>query len=238
MKQAALVSWFMVFTVASAFAQFQSSAPTSMRGTRRGAMPLIGALPHTTESRAQTPGVPALSLNWSIYTFPGTVATYTGSINKSGHMVGGYGPDFVQDLPSDHAFLLKGNKFTTIDYPGAGGMRPTQSAMVVSSSARMEPPINPRMNTDSSWWVQPTRPSTILARPAPAPLEQTKRVTSSDSISRCQVRNTPKHICFPEAFLQTLLFRARWPRLHGVLIMPGKSWGGTSTPVMTRTDFC
>jgi hypothetical protein len=113
MKQAALVSWFMVFTVASAFAQLQSSAPTSMRGMRRGAMPLIGAMPHTTESRAQAPEVPALS-NRSIYTFPGTVATYTGNINKSGYVVGGYGPDkgeiaggYVDSQGMNYGFYLK-----------------------------------------------------------------------------------------------------------------------------------
>ena len=99
-------------------------SPANMRGTRlRGGMPFsqggatLGNAPKPEAHSAQTP---ALSLTWSIYTFPGTVATFTGSVNKSGHMVGGYGPDFVQDLPSDHAFLLKGNKFTTIDYPGAG----------------------------------------------------------------------------------------------------------------------
>jgi hypothetical protein len=106
-----------------AFAQLPSSLANT-RGLRlRGAMPSsqLGAVPaHAPEAKAQTTQSAAVSLTWSIYTFPGTVATYTGSVNKSGHMVGGYGPDFVQDLPSDHAFVLKNNKFTTIDYPGAG----------------------------------------------------------------------------------------------------------------------
>jgi len=87
----------------AAFAQ-DPSAAGGMRGMRLG-----GGLPFSQQGvplrnapkpEAQSAETPALSLTWSIYTFPGTVATYTGSVNKSGHMVGGYGPDFVQDLPN------------------------------------------------------------------------------------------------------------------------------------------
>jgi hypothetical protein len=114
----------LLLACAEGVAQLPQPSPGSMRGMRlRGGIPFFqrAATPaRIPEAGTQSPEAPALTLTWGIYTFPGTIATYTGSVNKSGHMVGGYGPDFVQDLPSDHAFLLKGNKFTTIDYPGAG----------------------------------------------------------------------------------------------------------------------
>lgn len=62
---------------------------------------------------------PALNITFSIFTFPGSAGTLTAGATKSGHVVGGYGPNVDVDSPSNHAFLLKGQKFTTLDYPGA-----------------------------------------------------------------------------------------------------------------------
>lgn len=46
------------------------------------------------------------------------------SVNKTGHAVGGYGPNINVNSPSNHGFLLKGTKFTTLDYPGAMWTQP------------------------------------------------------------------------------------------------------------------
>ena len=69
-------------------------------------------------------GSPALSLTWGIYTFPGTVGSFTACVTKSGHVVGGYGPNNNVNSPSNYGFLLKGTKFTTIQYPGAAWTQP------------------------------------------------------------------------------------------------------------------
>jgi len=112
----------------AAFAQLPQSSPEAMKGMRRrGVMPLpqVGStLAQTTEAGTQQTDAPALSLTWGIYTFPGSVGTFTADVNKAGHAVGGYGPNVNANLPSNHGFLLKGTKFTTIDYPGAAWTQP------------------------------------------------------------------------------------------------------------------
>ncbi len=72
----------------------------------------------------QSASAPAVSLSWGIYTFPGSVGGLTVGITKSGHLVGGYGPNINAGLPSNHGFLLKGTKFTTLDYPGSAYTQP------------------------------------------------------------------------------------------------------------------
>jgi len=67
---------------------------------------------------------PDLSFTFGILTFPGSVASLASGANKAGHIVGGYGPDFALQYPTDHGFLLKGTKFTEIDYPGAAYTQP------------------------------------------------------------------------------------------------------------------
>lgn len=77
MKRAALVSWFMVFTVTSAFAQRPQASPVSMRGMRlRGALPfsqLAAASAYGSQKGAQPEG-PALTLTWESTRFPGLSA--------------------------------------------------------------------------------------------------------------------------------------------------------------------
>ncbi len=68
-------------------------------------------------------GVPALNLTWGIVTFPGQTDSGAAGVNKAGHMVGGYGP-LLEENYTNHGFLLKGSKFTTVDYPGAGWTQP------------------------------------------------------------------------------------------------------------------
>ena len=89
-----------------------------MKGMRlRGVMPIpqLGpALALTPEAGAQQPELPALSLTWGIYTFPGAVSSLTAGATKTGKVVGGYGI-----LPSNRGFILNGGKFRSINYPGA-----------------------------------------------------------------------------------------------------------------------
>ena len=103
-----------------AYAQVQ---PITARGMHsRDLLPSrpLRALPAQNSNGGAQPGeAPALSLTWGIYTFPGTVGSFTAGVNKAGHAVGGYGPYVNANTPSNHGFLLKGTKFTTIDYPGA-----------------------------------------------------------------------------------------------------------------------
>lgn len=77
-----------------------------------------------TNRPAQSLGSPDISFTFGIYTFPGSVGSLTTGANKAGHIVGGYGPNVDVDSPSNHGFLLKGNKFTTLDYPGAAYTQP------------------------------------------------------------------------------------------------------------------
>jgi uncharacterized membrane protein len=118
----------LLLTWGAAFAQMPPSSPRNMGNIRlRGGMPFHQpgvATAHTLGAGAQQPDVPALSLTWGIYTFPGSVGTFTADVNKVGHAVGGYGPNVNANLPSNHGFLLKGTKFTTIDYPGAAWTQP------------------------------------------------------------------------------------------------------------------
>ena len=71
----------------------------------------------------QTPEAPALSLTWGIYAFPGQTDSGAASVNKAGHMVGGYGP-MLQTNYTNGGFLLEGTKFTAVDYPGANWTQP------------------------------------------------------------------------------------------------------------------
>jgi hypothetical protein len=113
----------LLLTCGAALAQLPPSSPRNVGNMRlRGGMPFPQpgvATAHTPWAGAEQPDVPALSLTWGIYTFPGSVGTFTADVNKAGHAVGGYGPNVNANLPSNHGFLLKGTKFTTIDYPGA-----------------------------------------------------------------------------------------------------------------------
>ncbi len=70
---------------------------------------------HQTQSLGSTD----ISLTFGIFTFPGQMDSGVASANKAGHVVGFYGLDAIYNW-GDHGFLLKGTKFTTIDYPGAG----------------------------------------------------------------------------------------------------------------------
>jgi len=113
----------------AAFAQAPQSSPAAMRGLRlRGGMPFsqLGATPaHASEAGGQPPEVPALSLTWGIYTFPGSVGSYVAGVNKAGHIVGDYGPGLYPPYNGPmHGFLLKSNKFTSFDYPGAVATEP------------------------------------------------------------------------------------------------------------------
>ena len=116
----AVVAIAVLLTCGAAFAQTVPSSPRDARLSGRMPFPQLGMAPaHDSDSGAQTAEAPALSLTWGIYTFPGTVGSFTADVNKAGHAVGGYGPYVDANTPSNHGFLLKGTKFTTIDYPGA-----------------------------------------------------------------------------------------------------------------------
>ena len=61
-----------------------------------------------------------------LYTFTFGVVDYPRSqigaaygINDSGRIVGGYNNTNVMEFLADHGFELKGNNFSTINYPGA-----------------------------------------------------------------------------------------------------------------------
>lgn len=66
----------------------------------------------------------APSFMFGMVDFPGSVASLASGANKAGHIVGGYGPDLLLNYPPDHGFVLKGTKFTVLDYPGAGWTEP------------------------------------------------------------------------------------------------------------------
>ncbi len=109
----------------AALAQVQ---PPSGPVHSRFGLPLFGpeAPPVNPANRqAQSPNSPALSLTFGIFTYPGSVASLATGANKAGHIVGGYGPDFALNYPTDHGFLLKGTTFTAIDYPAAAYTEPT-----------------------------------------------------------------------------------------------------------------
>jgi hypothetical protein len=78
------------------------------------------AQPADTANRQEaSPDLPDLSLTFGIFTYPGSVGSFAAGVTKSGHMVGGYGPNNNVNSPSNDGFLLNGTKFTTLDYPGA-----------------------------------------------------------------------------------------------------------------------
>ena len=115
-----VVTIALLLTCGAAYAQVQ---PVTARGMHsRESLPSrqLTPLPAQTADRGMQPvEAPALSLTWGIYTFPGAVGSFTAGVNKAGHAVGGYGPYVNANTPSNHGFLLKGTKFTTLDYPGA-----------------------------------------------------------------------------------------------------------------------
>jgi hypothetical protein len=126
-KSAWMIAIFTVLLTFGAFAQVSQTSAASMRGMAlRGALSLSqSGAASTIDSNVETqPEVPALTLTWGIYTFPGTVGSFNAGINKFGHIIGGYGPNTGLNLPSNHGFLLKGTKFTKVDYPGAGWTQP------------------------------------------------------------------------------------------------------------------
>ena len=86
---------------------------------------LGGAVTQRGASQAgmQSQEAPAVSLTWGIITYPGQTNSGAASVNKSGHMVGGYGP-MIQTNYANGGFLLKGSKFKAIDYPGANWTQP------------------------------------------------------------------------------------------------------------------
>jgi hypothetical protein len=105
-------------------AQLSTGTIGTMR-LRGGMSPQLGAAAaHRPDGGAPAVDAPAVSLTFGIYTFPGSVGTFTADVNKAGHAVGGYGPNVNANLPSNHGFVLKGTKFTTIDYPGAAWTQP------------------------------------------------------------------------------------------------------------------
>jgi hypothetical protein len=77
----AVVAMALLLTCGAAFGQLPPSSPGSMGNMRlRGGMPFPQpgvATAHTPGAGAQQPEVPALSLTWGIYTFPGSVGTFT-----------------------------------------------------------------------------------------------------------------------------------------------------------------
>ena len=111
----------------AAFAQQTQLSPGGLRGMRFGtplpSSQLSAAAVNHSNAEKQS-GSPALSLTWGIYTFPGSVGSLTAGVTKSGEIVGGYGPNIDVTNNSNHGFLLKAGKFTTISYPGASWTQP------------------------------------------------------------------------------------------------------------------
>ena len=111
----------------AAFAQHPQSSPGGLRGVHPGsAMPFspFGAASMNHALAGSQFESPAFSLTWGIYTFPGAVGSLTAGVTKSGHIVGGYGPNIDAGNNSNYGFLLKSGKFTTISYPGASWTQP------------------------------------------------------------------------------------------------------------------
>jgi probable HAF family extracellular repeat protein len=72
----------------------------------------------------QTLGSPDVSYTFGMVDFPGQMDSGGSAANDKGEIIGGYGPDMVGDTVSNYGFLLKGTKFTGINYPGAGWTEP------------------------------------------------------------------------------------------------------------------
>lgn len=105
---------------------FPQSSPESAKGIHTKAMvsplrPSAGRADVQAEGQPQE--TPALSLTWGIVTFPGQTDSGAASVNKAGHVVGGYGPLLYENY-TNNGFLLKGTAFTGIDYPGAAWTQP------------------------------------------------------------------------------------------------------------------
>jgi probable HAF family extracellular repeat protein len=115
-------------TVTTAWGQ-QTAAQPSARGAVHSRLGLPIARPEApptdlTNRQPQPTSLTALNFTFGMVDFPGSVATLANGVNKSGHIVGGFGPDILLDYAPDHGFVLKGTKFTQIDYPGAGWTSP------------------------------------------------------------------------------------------------------------------
>jgi probable HAF family extracellular repeat protein len=110
---------------AAAVAQVQSSpsGPVHSRfgfpTSRMNPQPMAAA-----DRPAQSPGSPDTSFTFGMVDFPGQMDSAGSASNVKGEIIGGYGTDVVGDTVSNHGFLLKGTKFTEIDYPGAGWTEP------------------------------------------------------------------------------------------------------------------
>jgi hypothetical protein len=111
---------------AAAFAQFPEPLPAGMRGgllARAMRLSQSGLMRTYNAEVGTQPEAPVLSLTWGIVTFPGQTDSGAASVNKTGYMVGGYGP-LLQFNYTNSGFLLKGTSFTQIDYPGANWTEP------------------------------------------------------------------------------------------------------------------
>lgn len=105
----------------AAFSQLQPLTTESIR--LHGGMPsprLGGAPADHVDNGVQPVEAPALSFTFGKIDFPRQLDSGTFGINDKGQIVGGYGTNMAGDGVSDHGFLLQGNKFIAIDYPGAG----------------------------------------------------------------------------------------------------------------------
>ncbi len=110
---------------AGALAQVQTS-PSGPVHSRFG-FPLSGMKAQPTGAanhQTQTSGSPDVSFTFGMVDFPVQMDSGGSTANDKGEIIGGYGTDMVGDAVSNHGFLLKGTKFTEIDYPGAGWTEP------------------------------------------------------------------------------------------------------------------
>jgi uncharacterized membrane protein len=109
---------------AAAFAQVQP--PSGPVHSRFGfPMPRMSAQPVAAADRqAQSPGWPDTSFTFGMVDFPGQMDSAGSAANDKGEIIGGYGPNVLGDLVSNHGFLLKGTKFAEIDYPGGAYTEP------------------------------------------------------------------------------------------------------------------
>jgi len=108
------------FSLSAGCATLLAQRATSTRGFGFHRIPQVAAAWHEEDAQQVQP---TLSFTWGIYTYPGQTNSAVASINKAGHMVGGYGPMLSTNY-TNGGFLLKGTKFTAIDYPGANWTQP------------------------------------------------------------------------------------------------------------------
>src|SRR5262245_1160374 len=61
----------------------------------------------------------AVNLTFGRVDFPRHAHSVAFKINDHGHITGGYGPDWKTLNFPNHAFLLKADRFRTLNFPGA-----------------------------------------------------------------------------------------------------------------------